>query len=206
MVQQLVTLPYGRRDAVVVATEERLKGPPPTMRTFPWNSISARNPVFLHSSTSLSMSCIRRVPKKRPVPANAGMMVLYCITSALRPYHLIKLGQEDLDIAKHRTTGTVTCEVGLGPNVAVGTISLLLVLQEESRDRWVVATLLCHIAHTAFCCINDTRKGFANDWVVWLFTALFIIVKRKSYVSLVVPAREVPLENEHEAFVRIITL
>ena len=118
-------------------------------------------------------------------------------------YHLVELGHEDLDVAQHRTARAVAREVRLRPDVPVRAVSLLLVLQVEARDGRVVAALL---RHARFRRIHYAREGLADDRVVRLLAALFVRNDGRGDVGLVVPTRQVPLQNQHEPLVRVVSL
>ena len=121
-------------------------------------------------------------------------------------YHLVELGHEDLDVAQHRTARAVAREVRLRPDVPVRAVPLLLVLQVEARDGRVVAALLRHVAHARFRRIHHAREGLADDRVVRLLAALVVRNDGRGDVGLVVPARQVPLQNQHEPLVRVVSL
>ena len=121
-------------------------------------------------------------------------------------YHLVELGHEDFDVAQHRTARAVAREVRLRPDVPVRAVPLLLVLQVEARDGRVVAALLRHVAHARFRRIHHAREGLADDRVVRLLAALFVRNDGRGDVGLVVPTRQVPLQNQHEPLVRVVSL
>ena len=102
----------------------------------------------------------------------------------------------NINSSHHATHSTVTRELGLSPHVTIGTVLLLLVLQVESRYRRVMRTLLSNIANTTFCSIDHTGESLSDDGVVGLLAAM----------SLVMPTREIPLQESHETLVSIITL
>ena len=77
--------------------------------------------------------------------------------------------------------------MGLGPDVAVGTEALLLVLQVEGRHRRMVAALLSDVARAAFRCVHHTGEGLANDGIVGLLATLQVKKRREKYVGFVMP-------------------
>lgn len=121
-------------------------------------------------------------------------------------YHLVELGHEDLYVAQHRTARAVAREVRLRPDVPVRAVALLLVLQIEARDGWVVSALLRHVAHARFRRIHHAREGLADDRIVRLLAALIVRNDERGDVSLVMPARQIPLQNQYEPLVRVVSL
>ena len=121
-------------------------------------------------------------------------------------YHLVELGHEDLDVAQHRTARAVAREVRLRPDVPVRAVTLLLVLEVESRDGRVMTALLRHVAHARFRSIHHAGEGLADNRIVRLLASLWIRNGERGDVRLVMPTRQVPLQNQHEALVCIVSL
>ena len=111
-------------------------------------------------------------------------------------YLLVELRKEHLDLAQHAAHRAVARKVRLRPDVPVHAVLLLLVLQVEGGDGRVVVALLRHVAHATLRSVHDAREGLTDDGVVRLLAA----------VRLVVPARQVPLQQQHETLVRVIAL
>ena len=94
----------------------------------------------------------------------------------------------------------------LRPDVPVRAVALLLVLQVEARDGRVVAALFRHVAHARFGSIHDAGEGLADDGVVGLLASLRVTKHCFAHVGLVMPTRQVPLQDQHEALVRVVSL
>lgn len=70
----------------------------------------------------------------------------------------------------------------------------------------MVAALLRHVAHARFRRIHHAREGLADDRIVRLLAALVVRNDGRGDVGLVVPTRQVPLQNQHEPLVRVVSL
>ena len=187
-----------RGDAVVVAAEERF---PVELDV---GLVSGLRAVQGELVDQLHAQRADEQPRPRERGNQRGILFL---EGGGGTYDFAEAREEDLDVAEHGAAGAVAGEVGLGPDVPVRAVALLLVLQVERRHRRVVAHLLRHVAHAARARVHHAGEGLPDDRVVGLLAALRVNRRgKRAYVGFVVPAGEVPLEDAHETLVGIVTL
>ena len=63
-----------------------------------------------------------------------------------------------------------------------------------------------YVAHARFGSIHDAGEGLADDGVVGLLASLRVTKHCFAHVGLVMPTRQVPLQDQHEALVRVVSL
>lgn len=155
-----------RGDAVVVAAEERF---PVELDV---GLVSGLRAVQGELVDQLHAQRADEQPRPRERGDQRGILFLEGGRGA---YDFAEAREEDLDVAEHRAAGAVAGEVGLGPDVPVRAVALLLVFQVERGHRRVVAHLLRHVAHAARARVHHAGEGLADDRVVGLLAALGVM-------------------------------